>query len=220
MLDVKSPVPRTAVDCEHAALALLDDASSTAWAGEYQSGSDYLPQNAQDIYPGDALPVSAPTREATFASVVREVEVQVKDLDQDHSVYKIGFAEESAQPLGFEFQSSRIADLSNLVPISIDQVGANYIGDLTSATITGLSSTSVTVDAGVVPPPGGGIEIRRSDFGWGPDNDRNLVGRFTSQTATLPRLSRVQDYYLRQFDASTPPRYSRFTAALHLDYPL
>ena len=30
------------------------------------------------------------------------------------------------------------------------------------------------------------IEIRRSDSGWGPDNDRNLIGRFTSQTATVP----------------------------------
>ncbi|HSS95615.1 MAG TPA: hypothetical protein VLK33_01220, partial [Terriglobales bacterium] len=67
---------------------------------------------------------------------------------------------------------------------------------------------------------GGGIEIRRSDTGWGPYNDRNLVGRFSTQTTTLPRLSRVQDYYLRQYDASTPPRYSRYTAALHLDYPL
>ncbi len=220
VLDIKSPVPRTAADCENAALALLDDATGTAWAGEYQSWSDYLPQNTQDIFPGDALPVAAPTRAATFASVVREVEVQVKDLDQDHSIYKIGFAEESAQPLGFEFQSSRIADLSNLVPIPIGQVGTNYIADLTAAAITGVTSTTVTVDAGAVPPAGGGIEIRRSDLGWGPDNDRNLVGRFTSQTATLPRLSRVQDYYLRQFDASTPPRYSRYTAALHLDYPL
>ncbi len=220
VLDIKSPAPRTAVDCENAALALLDDASGTAWAGEYQSWSDYLPQNAQDIFPGDAIPVTVPTRAATFASVVREVEVQVKDLDQDHSIYKIGFAEESAHPLGFEFQSSRIANLSDVVVVPIDQVGTNHIADLTAAAITGVTSTSVTVDAGAVPPAGGGIEIRRSDFGWGPDNDRNLLGRYTSQTATLPRLSRVQDYYLRQFDASTPPRYSRYTAALHLDYPL
>lgn len=69
------------------------------------------------------------------------------------------------------------------------------------------------------PPTTTVSEIRRSDSGWGPDNDRNLIGRFATQTAVLPRLSRVQDYYLRQYDASTPPRYSRYTAALHLDYP-
>jgi hypothetical protein len=220
VLDVKSPAPRTSVDCENAALAILDDASGSAWSGEYQSWSDYLPQSAEDVFPGDALPVTVPTRAATFDGIIREVEVQIKDLDQDHSLYKIAFAEESAQRLGFEFQSSRISNLSNIVIVPVDKVGTTYIADLTAASITGVTSTTVTVDAGTIPPPGGGIEIRRSDFGWGPDNDRNLVGRFTSQATTLPRLSRVQDYYLRQFDASTPPRYSRYTAALHLDYPL
>jgi len=63
------------------------------------------------------------------------------------------------------------------------------------------------------------VEVRWSDFGWGPFNDQNLAGRFTTQTFTLPRLAKVQDYYLRQFDGSTPPRYSRFSAALHVDYP-
>jgi hypothetical protein len=38
-------------------------------------------------------------------------------------------------------------------------------------------------------------EVRWSDFGWGPYNDQNLAGRFTTQTFTLPRLSKVQDYF-------------------------
>jgi len=62
-------------------------------------------------------------------------------------------------------------------------------------------------------------EVRWSDAGWGPYNDQNLAGRFTTQTFTLPRLAKVQDYFLRQFDASTPPKYSRFSAALHIDHP-
>lgn len=62
-------------------------------------------------------------------------------------------------------------------------------------------------------------EVRWSDAGWGQFNDENLAGRFTTQAFTLPRLSKVQDYFLRQFDASVPPRYSRHSAALHIDYP-
>ena len=58
-------------------------------------------------------------------------------------------------------------------------------------------------------------EVRWSDAGWGPYNDQN----FTTQTFTLPRLAKVQGYFLRQFDASTPQKYSRFSAALHIDYP-
>jgi hypothetical protein len=64
------------------------------------------------------------------------------------------------------------------------------------------------------------IEVRWSDSGWGPYNDRNLVARFTTQTFTVPRLSQIQDCYLRQYDNSNPPKYSRCTTALHLDYPL
>ena len=62
-------------------------------------------------------------------------------------------------------------------------------------------------------------EVRWSDSGWGPYNDENLAGRFTTQIFTLPRLSKVQNYFLRQFDGSVPPKYSRQSAALHIDYP-
>lgn len=63
-------------------------------------------------------------------------------------------------------------------------------------------------------------EVRWTDFGWGQDNDRNLVGRFSTQTFTLARLGAVQNYFLRQYDNSVPPRYSRYTTALHLKQPL
>ena len=62
-------------------------------------------------------------------------------------------------------------------------------------------------------------EVRWSDAGWGPYNEQNLAGRFTTQIFTLPRLAKVQDYFLRQYDSSGPPRYSRYSAALHIDYP-
>ena len=83
-----------------------------------------------------------------------------------------------------------------------------------------VTSTSVMIDTHADPPPGGGFEVRRSDAGWGPDNDRNLIGRFTGQIAYLARLSRVQDFYLRPYDGSAPPRYSRDSVLLHVDYPL
>jgi len=53
-----------------------------------------------------------------------------------------------------------------------------------------------------------------------PRADRNLLGRFSTQAFSLPRLARTQDYFLRLYDASSPPRYSRHAAALHVDYPL
>lgn len=63
-------------------------------------------------------------------------------------------------------------------------------------------------------------EVRWTDFGWGQDNDRNLAGRFSTQIFTVTRPGKTRTYFLRQFDASTPPRYSRYTTALHLNTPL
>src|ERR1700704_4621964 len=63
-------------------------------------------------------------------------------------------------------------------------------------------------------------EVRAHDYGWGQANDRNLLGRFSTQTFSLPRLARTQNYFLRLYDNSSPSRYSRYSAALHLDYPL
>jgi hypothetical protein len=63
-------------------------------------------------------------------------------------------------------------------------------------------------------------EVRQNDYGWGQANDRNLLGRFNTQTFSLPRLATTQDYFLRLYDNSSPPKYSRYSAALHIDYPL
>jgi hypothetical protein len=76
-----------------------------------------------------------------------------------------------------------------------------------------------------VPPQSGAntttvAEVRAHDYGWGAANDRNLPGRFGTQAFTLPGFVRTQNYFLRFYDASSPPRYSRYTAALHVDYPL
>ncbi len=217
---VKEPLSRTAADCENAALAMLDDLITPAWTGEYDTWSDFLPGNAADIFPGDALAINVPSRSAIFQAIVREVDIEVKDAAGEHSIYKIKFANEAAKSLAFEFNSTKIASLPDVVALTNTQVGAVFLASLTAAEITGTSSTTVTIDTGVLPMVGGGIEVRWSDDGWGQGNDRNLAGRFNSQTFTLPRLARIQNYFLRLYDASVPPKYSRYSAALHLDYPL
>jgi len=217
---LKEPPARTAADCENAALILLDDTTGPAWTGEYDVWSDFLPGNALDIFPGDGLSIMVPSREATFPAIVNEVEITAKNLEGEHLRYKIKFANDAAKALAFEFETTKATTSLFVTQLTDAQVGTTYLADLTAAAITTVSSTTVTVDAGIAPVSGGGIEVRWSDAGWGPGNDRNLVGRFTTQTFTIPRLSRVQDCYLQQYDGSVPPKYSRYTAALHLDYPL
>jgi hypothetical protein len=218
VVSLATPPARSTEDCEQAALALLDDTTQPAWSGEYAVWSDFLPGGATDILPGDALVLNAPSRGANFLAIVREVEIETSDLAGDRAQYVIRFANDSAQPLAFEFETAANAAVPEQAATA-PALGA-LLPPLTEAEVIDVTSTSVMIDTHANPPLGGGFEVRRSDAGWGPDNDRNLVGRFTDTVLSLARLSRVQDFYLRQYDGSAPPRYSRHSMLLHVDYPL
>ena len=219
---VKTPGARTDVDCENAALAILDDGTGIAWSGTYETWSDFLPSAAEDIFPGDAIVVNVPSRGASFTAIVREVQIQVADPADDRGFYTIGFANDLAAPLAIEYSASAVTiALQDMPPLlETTQVGAYYQIDLTEAQITAVTSTTVSVDAGMALPSGCGVEVRQNDYGWGQANDRNLLGRFNTETFTLARLAETQDYFLRLYDDSSPPKYSRYSAALHVDYPL
>jgi hypothetical protein len=218
----KTPGARTDVDCENAALAILDDSTGTAWSGTYETWSDFLPGGAADIFPGDAIAVNVPTRGAAFTAVVREVQIQIADPADDRGFYTIVFANDLAVPLGIELGGNAVTiELQDTLTLqTTTQVGEYYQTDLTEAQITSVTSTTVSVDIGIAVPTGYGVEVRENDYGWGQANDRNLFGRFSTQTFSLTRLAEVQDYFLRLYDNSSPPRYSRYSAALHVDYPL
>ena len=188
---------------------------------DWESGNleRLLPGAAQDIFPGDALAVECSSCSANFQAIVREVEITVQDLFGEHSRYRIQFADDAAKTRSFELDIAKVSTPLNIDAITNAQVGLTTLADLTSAQITAVTSTTASIDAGVPPQTGGAIEVRWSDQGWGQFNDENLAGRFTTQAFTLPRLTKVEDYFLRQYDASVPPRYSRHSAALHIDYP-
>ena len=235
---LKLPPAPTSIDCENAATALLDDSVQQAWQGQYKTISDFLPM--EDVLPGNAVQVSLPSRGTNFTAIVRAVELQVTSLAGDRSQYNIKFANDAADPLALEFEAVALPEPEGTIydlgtPAAsphIDALAAAriydtgtpssslYINSLTAAQVTNLIATEISIDAGVAPPAGGGIEVRRSDGGWGPSNSGNLAGRFTTQQFTVPRLQRVQNYYLRQYDGSSPAKYSRYSISLHVDYPL
>ena len=212
------PLALSDIDAENAACALLDDTVQTAWQGGYKIVSDYLP--VEDVIPGDAVTVEAPSRGANFSAIVRKVEVQVVSLADDRSHYDITFANDAGEPLAFKLDTIALAAPVETIYTTGTPSSSLYIDSLTAAQITNVIASQITIDAGIAPPAGGGIEVRRSDSGWGPGDGGNLAGRFTTETFVLPRLERAQSYFLRQYDGSSPAKYSRYSALLHVDYPL
>jgi len=157
--------------------------------------------------------VECPSRELDFAAIIREVELQIEDLTDDRSTYKLRFANDAAEPLAIAFDEGILRE-----ELEAASPASSFISDLPNAEVTAITSISVSLDMGVAAPSGGGFEVRRSDFGWGGGNDRNLIGRFTSQTFSVARLARVQTFHVKQYDAAG--KYSRYATVLHVDYPL
>jgi hypothetical protein len=209
-----APEARTTQDCVNAALALLDDGTPTAWRGEYQTWSDFL--GAPDVHPGDAVAVNAPSQNAQFTAIAREIEIQVKDPRNDRSVYAIKFANDAAESLSFEVDTAQV----RLLPVGISVPGNWTLAAVKDAEFSQILANQVTIITNVAPPQGGGFEVRAADQGWGTANDRNLWGRYMVQSFTVPRLSRSQSYYIRQYDGAQPPNYSRDSILLHVDWPL
>lgn len=216
---ITQPAVRDSTDCENAALAVLDDSTTPALAGQYQTVSDFMPGGATvDPWPGDLWAIVSSSRGINTPAVLRSVELEVLSFYDDRSRYKITFANDAAANLSFEFTAGVLNEV--LDPVTPAATGSSsFIANLPDAAMTGLSSTTMTIDAGVTPPAGGGIEVRSSDFAWSPEGDTNLIGRFTTQSFTIPRLARSQTVYLRQYDASMPRKYSRYSTVLHVDYP-
>lgn len=214
------PAARTAEDCENAALMLLEDGSEPRVSGEWQGFSDFLPGGAEDCFPGDGVELQLPSRGMAAHATVREVQVEVIEGRQDRSRYTIRIANDGSELAGFSLGSAGGQVMAEVKALAKEEVGGSCIADLTTAEVTDVSPTQITVDTGCAAPAGGGFEVRRTDYGWGAENDRNLAGRFSSRGFTLARLSRAQEYYFRQYDSGSPRRYSRYSTLLRVDYPL
>ena len=206
------PVTRTSDDCANAVQAMLDDTTQTAWSGEYEAWSDFL---LDDIWPGDVLHMNVASRGCTADVVVREVQVESLDPANQRSRYAIAFANEAAEPVAIKTKPVTVLQSEKVV---MRDPAVFALAGLQQAEVTNITSTQVTIDAGCDPIVGGGFEVRWSDSGWGPQIDRNLAGRFNTCVITVPRLTRVMSYWIRQYDATN--RYSGPATLLHVDYPL
>ncbi|HEX9198338.1 MAG TPA: hypothetical protein VF865_02175 [Acidobacteriaceae bacterium] len=218
VVHVGSPVPRTSLDCEQAARALLDDLTKTRYSGEYQGWIGSLPGGANDVQPGEQWNISATALGVTCPVLVRDVEIDFQDLTDAHAQFKVRFANDAAEPFALHFGRAKRNALISVVSSDQQEDISGRPSALPDARVAAWGATTLNIDAGTDPLPGGGFEVRvEGDWGWGMAVDRNLVGRFMSRNFTLPKTTAAQEFYLRQFDGSAPARYSPYASVLHLD---
>jgi hypothetical protein len=213
---VLKPAARSSVDCESAALAVLSFSASRAAAA---SGT-YEAVNPSDVWPGDVLAVTSGGQ--TMSVVVRRVDIVDGMGRPEVLTYRMAFANDWAEGLGLTLSEAIAVDallpqtaLSSALP-----PGSNVLANLQQLQVVSATGTALQVDAGMAPPAGGGFEVRRRDGDFGPGVDQDLVLRSPVRSFSIPREGQVEHYYVRMYDGSTPPVYSRFSSAVFTDLPV
>ncbi|MEO6911915.1 MAG: hypothetical protein ABI158_13430, partial [Edaphobacter sp.] len=107
-----------------------------------------------------------------------------------------------------------------LLPQSALTAVGNVLANLQQLQMVSATGTALQVDAGTAPPAGGGFEVRRRDWDFGPGVDQDLVLRSPVRNFSIPREGQAERYYVRMYGGSTPPVYSRFSSAVFTDLPM
>jgi hypothetical protein len=215
---VRAPVARSSADCESAAQAVLAFATSRAAA---VAGKYAMVNPAQDVWPGDVLAVTSAG--VTTSVLVRSVVVMDGSAVPEIRRYEVAFANdwatEWAAGIGMKLSEEIAAD--GYLPRTASSAPGEVLANLQQLAVTTVTETTLGVDAGTAIPAGGGVEVRLSDWQFGQDVDAaDLVLRSPVRSFSIPRAAQVERYYVRMYDGSTPPVYSRFSSAVFVNAPV
>jgi hypothetical protein len=187
-----------------------------------------------DIWPGDLLSISQEGSQGGFQEgsqegtslnlIVRGVTVSTQGASPEALSYRIDFANDWAEGLGIKLSETLAKDallpetaleLTSATPSALPP---HVLTNLQQITVTVSTSSALTIDAGLAPPAGGGFEVRRRDGGFGTGSSGSasgdLVLRSPVRGFSIPIAAPEEIFFIRMYDASVPPLYSRFSAAL------
>ena len=209
---VLQPAARSTTDCENAAAALLSVASDPTAS----TGGSYVAVNPDDIWPGDVLSLTRAGQTAN--TLVRGVTIVDGMAAPEFVTYHVTFASEWAEGLGIKVSETVATDV--MLPLTAQTGPGIFLASLQQLTLVSASGTVLQIDAGIAASVGGGFEVRRRDGGFGASNDQDLVLRSPVRGFSIPREAQAERYYVRMYDGSIPPVYSRYSSAIFTDIPV
>lgn len=215
---VTAPVARSSADCERAAMAVLAMATARSAA---LTGSYTMANPQQDVWPGDVL--SMTSRGVTTSLLVRRVTAVDGHAWPELVRYKIDFANdwaaECAGGPGLKLSEAIAADAH--LPATAASGPMEILPNLPGVAVLTLTNSALQVSAGCAAPTGGGFEVRRRDWNFGIGVDTpDLVLRSPVESFSIPRAAQIERFFIRMYDGSTPPLYSRWSTALFVNAPV
>jgi hypothetical protein len=208
---VLHPSARSSVDCENACQALLNFSSNpaAAWKGSYRFRNL---QDQSDIWPGDALNFNSPAAGMNVSVIVRRVTIESTSSSPEVLNYVVDFANDWAETIAMKLSSAISPDV--YLPQEPETTAANYLANLNALQVSSISTTSIAVNVGISAPAGGGFEVRSQDYTFGPTGGEGLVLRSPVPNFTITRSADEEQFFIRMYDGSTTPLYSRVSSAI------
>jgi hypothetical protein len=198
-----------------ASSALLDLATSrgAAWKGKYTA---WNMEEQADVWPGDVLAVSSTSAGLNANLVVRTVQIELMCTWPGLAKYVVEFANDWADALAIRTSKTVPAD----VWLPQQPETTPPLANLAAMSVGAVTGTAIQVSANATPPANGGFEVRRRDWAFGPGTNSDLVLRSPVANFSIPREAATEQYFVRMYDGSTPPNYSRFSSAIFVNVPL
>ena len=131
--EVLSPPARSSQDCRNAAQAMEQAAASVSalWSGAYKGTQASF---AADVWPGDALQLTAPSTGINTQVVVRTVKISYRASYPDQVNYAIAFANDWADDLAIKTSATVPDDTWLPAPVT-----PAYLANLSGLTITAMT---------------------------------------------------------------------------------
>lgn len=217
---VSSPLCRSSLDCYNAAQALLAVSTdrAAAWSGRY---TGWNLEQTDDVWPGDVLVMQSASAGLSASLIVRAVQIDFSSASPELTRYTVQFANGWAEDLAIKTSTAIPDDVwLPTSPVSIGSQVSTQLNNFNTLSVPSITGSQINVAAGVSAPSGGGFEVRRRDWAFGPGTDSDLVLRSPVANFMILRESVTEQYYVRMYDGATPPNYSPFSAAIFVNLPM
>jgi hypothetical protein len=212
---VLQPSARSSADCAAAVNALLALAAGSA---TNQTGSVEWTGGvavAADVNPADTLVLDSAGGAVTLP--VQAVTVTDGNCLPELLRYKAEFAQSRTDSLSFTVAKDAAADLP--LPVVVTAAASSLPASLGALQVTSATATVLEIDSGADPIAGGGFEVRRSDANFGSSSAGDLVLQSPVRAFSIPRLAFAERFFVRMYDASTPPKYSAVSSVVLTSLP-
>lgn len=201
------PRPRTSLECELAAAAIVSEESYVRYSGRYKQYSPYLSAEptSGSIIKFTNLPEIGVSNEEIREVVTTALSNKGTGTPDELFEHDIEFGkQDQVRKLvaGYaETKGSFMRATDSITPKGVEptSVGLSFAPDVTHPVLLSWDNEFLYVDAGQdLASNGLFFEVRYTDEGWGVDDAKNLITRTTNRLFTVPRNSRGRVFFIRQ----------------------